>query len=355
MNKYNKKNNEQITIKDFAPTDIVAKPDRTATFIISSEVQDDDNEVINIESCNISSVQSGSRNVCWANHEYNCEAAIIKSCEKIGKNIIATISYPERPNDLPMTESWSPDLYYAKTKAGFYKASVDFISLERREPTKRDLEMYGEDVECIHSKTKLLGFSLVSMPANESAQMLAVKALKEGKIDKKDLSLLGIKEEDMPKEDETPVVCSKPLPTPNDGQSKEDFMSACMLNLNDEYPDEAQRAAICYAQWGEKNKEEDKVETCEEDNEEVMDKECDNQEENKEECKPEDKECDNEEDKEEENVEDKPVEEKNLHTKSIIKPNINNVKRIDPDIVKKQIEHGVRKRLAQLKGQIWID
>lgn len=51
---------------------------------------------------------------------------------------------------------------------------------------------------------------------------------------------------------EQPVL--KPLPKPTAGQTQEQFVSACMASLNSEYPDEKQRAAICYSQWTEAKK-----------------------------------------------------------------------------------------------------
>lgn len=44
----------------------------------------------------------------------------------------------------------------------------------------------------------------------------------------------------------------KPLPSPGEGQSKDDFISACMTSLNGEFPDEKQRYAVCNSQWTEK-------------------------------------------------------------------------------------------------------
>jgi HK97 family phage prohead protease len=42
-----------------------------------------------------------------------------------------------------------------------------------------------------------------------------------------------------------------PLPTPNSDESQDDFVSRCMANdtMTAEYPDEDQRAAVCYSQW----------------------------------------------------------------------------------------------------------
>lgn len=45
-----------------------------------------------------------------------------------------------------------------------------------------------------------------------------------------------------------------PIPTPNDGESEDDFISRCMGNdaMVEDYPDNDQRAAVCYSQYSER-------------------------------------------------------------------------------------------------------
>ena len=46
-----------------------------------------------------------------------------------------------------------------------------------------------------------------------------------------------------------------PLPTPNQGESRSEFMSRCMDSetMKDEYPEPEQRAAVCSSQWERKD------------------------------------------------------------------------------------------------------
>jgi len=44
-----------------------------------------------------------------------------------------------------------------------------------------------------------------------------------------------------------------PLPKPREDEEKNEFVSRCMSELKEEYPDKAQRAAVCYAQWRRKD------------------------------------------------------------------------------------------------------
>lgn len=40
-----------------------------------------------------------------------------------------------------------------------------------------------------------------------------------------------------------------PIPSPEGGEDEQAFISRCMSNLNEEFPDQSQRAAICYKAW----------------------------------------------------------------------------------------------------------
>ena len=41
------------------------------------------------------------------------------------------------------------------------------------------------------------------------------------------------------------------MPTPKGGEGEQDFVSRCMANdvMNSDYPDQKQRAAVCYSQY----------------------------------------------------------------------------------------------------------
>lgn len=45
-----------------------------------------------------------------------------------------------------------------------------------------------------------------------------------------------------------------PLPSKHAGESKKDFISRCMgdSEVNKQFPDQKQKAAVCYSRWGEK-------------------------------------------------------------------------------------------------------
>lgn len=50
-----------------------------------------------------------------------------------------------------------------------------------------------------------------------------------------------------------------PLPTPNENESKNEFISRCisvLTNMN-EFKSKSQRIAVCYSQWDKQEKEKD--------------------------------------------------------------------------------------------------
>ena len=51
-----------------------------------------------------------------------------------------------------------------------------------------------------------------------------------------------------------------PVPTPREDENQDEFIARCMANdtMNEEYPEEDQRAAICFQSWRDRNKENDK-------------------------------------------------------------------------------------------------
>lgn len=45
-----------------------------------------------------------------------------------------------------------------------------------------------------------------------------------------------------------------PIPKPKSGEKQQDFISRCMSNMNEEFPDGKQRSAVCYNSWRTTNK-----------------------------------------------------------------------------------------------------
>ena len=54
-------------------------------------------------------------------------------------------------------------------------------------------------------------------------------------------------------------IVQKPLPSPREGQTEQEFVSQCMGNetMRKEYPVQEQRAAVCYSIYRRRNKSDD--------------------------------------------------------------------------------------------------
>ena len=42
-----------------------------------------------------------------------------------------------------------------------------------------------------------------------------------------------------------------PIPEPKGSENQQEFISRCMSDLSEEFPDQEQRLAVCYAKWRE--------------------------------------------------------------------------------------------------------
>lgn len=60
--------------------------------------------------------------------------------------------------------------------------SVGFIPIEARNPTSKDKELFGDHVEYIYSKWKLLEFSVTPLPANQDALVTGVSKMVNGGV-----------------------------------------------------------------------------------------------------------------------------------------------------------------------------
>ena len=69
---------------------------------------------------------------------------------------------------------WKADELHALMKAGILKGiSIGFMPIDSRQPSKKDLETYGQDLRRVITKYKLCEVSLVSVPANQDALVTA--------------------------------------------------------------------------------------------------------------------------------------------------------------------------------------
>lgn len=130
--------------------------------------------------------------------------------------------------------------------------SIGFSTIkESRQKLQPD--QVGRTIEAF----ELLEYSAVGLPSNSSAitQFMKSFGLPDGASEldlEKAIGLSPLAKYWEIAEQILPADGVKVLPTANDGESEDDFVGRCMGNptMTAEYPDDAQRAAVCHAQYG---------------------------------------------------------------------------------------------------------
>ena len=70
---------------------------------------------------------------------------------------------------------WRPDAVWGLLQAGVLRGvSIGFLPTDSRPPSKKDIETYGQSVRRVITRYRLCEVSLVSVPANQEALVLAV-------------------------------------------------------------------------------------------------------------------------------------------------------------------------------------
>jgi hypothetical protein len=94
---------------------------------------------------------------------------------KLPNAIEAKAHMLERPKSLPSNIEWQPDTLLDLFQMGAPLAfSVGFNIKKARFATKKDRERFGEGAERVISDWELIEFSVVPVPANQDALMVAV-------------------------------------------------------------------------------------------------------------------------------------------------------------------------------------
>jgi hypothetical protein len=142
---------------------------------ISSDALDRDDEVLLPTGMDATEfMRSGP--VAW-NHDYDRPVAVPSSIKADGRNITAKASFMRRPKDY--VGDFFPDFARAfvsqMVAAGMRPGvSVGFIPMESRNPSKKDIEQYGDQIRRVHSKWKLLEWSIAPVQSNPEAVVTAV-------------------------------------------------------------------------------------------------------------------------------------------------------------------------------------
>lgn len=191
--------NEKIQYKSYELSELeVKKSDtdkREFTGIISASTLDLDSEVLLHTGMN----SSGFTGTVLFNHNQDMPIGRSLSIRKSGNGLVGKAQLADEGTDPFIDKIWS------LMKQGILRGiSVGFQIIEQRAPTKQDIKEFGKEVRNVISKWKLLEFSVVSVPANQSALITAVKSMD---LDPKDF-IPGYKEievEEVKKDNEQEV------------------------------------------------------------------------------------------------------------------------------------------------------
>ena len=144
---------------------------KTFTATITTNAIDRDGEVLLPEGMITADFEKNS--VVFWNHDYDRPIGKSLSLTKSRDAWVSKAQLAERPES--HVGEWFPDTVHALMKQGIIKGvSVGFQPIESRNPSKKDIELFGDGVKRVFNKWKLLEFSVAPLPANQDALVSAV-------------------------------------------------------------------------------------------------------------------------------------------------------------------------------------
>jgi hypothetical protein len=169
---------EVIVYKSFPTKTLGVDLDsRIIRHYVTTTAVDEDGEVLLPKGADISRFRKSG--TVFDVHEYGSKnvVGVNVKWERVEDGIIAETRMSPRPPSLPATVEWWPDsllwLYHVGDIKGW---SIGFSVLEDRQPSKKDVEMFGE-CRRVLSKYRVFEYSVAPIPCNEDALTLAVKGV----------------------------------------------------------------------------------------------------------------------------------------------------------------------------------
>jgi len=238
-----------------------SEDERADTSYVTSDAVDRDREVVLPEGGDWKEFKKNP--VVTFAHRYDelpvGRAAWVKRVQDKVNGWLAKTLYTERPDD--WEGSWFADAVWHFVKSGVLRGkSIGFLPLAGSAPEEKEIKARPElaGVSFMIRKWLALEYAVAPVQSNPDALVTAVNKAKElglevpGVIFEETGMVIPF---DIPSLDTffADTKQTKPLPTPNTGESKQDFISRCMGNdsMGNEYPEMEQRVAVCNAQWDE--------------------------------------------------------------------------------------------------------
>lgn len=136
-------------------------------------------------------------------HDYTkLPVGIVTELKKKANCIYAKVKFAERPSN--HVGEWIPDTIFSLYQMGYLKGfSIGFIPIKKRQATKGDIQLYGEDTQVVTDRWELVELSVAPVPMLAQALSLAVS---KGMI-----TSLKVKEEKPEEEDEDKKAVVDPI------------------------------------------------------------------------------------------------------------------------------------------------
>lgn len=158
---------QNINIK----ADINSDDSRSFTATITTNAIDRDGEVLLPEGMRSKDFESNP--VVFWNHNYDMPIGKATDLSKQPNAWSATAELAKRPDG--HEGEWFPDTVHALMRQGIIRGvSVGFQPIESRNPSKKDVATFGDEVTRVYSKWNLLEFSVAPLQANQEALVTAV-------------------------------------------------------------------------------------------------------------------------------------------------------------------------------------
>lgn len=174
----------QLQQKSFS-VDMTCEPgERCFVAKITSDAVDRDREVLLPDGMDATDFEKNP--VVFLGHDYSqLPVGKVVSLKRNGDHWLAKVQMADRPDD--HDGEWIPDTIFSLVKQGVIRGvSVGFqVTASPRVPTKADKEKFGEDVNAVIPRWKLMELSIAPLPCNQDALIEAVsKGVKAGSIER---------------------------------------------------------------------------------------------------------------------------------------------------------------------------
>ncbi|MCC6580065.1 MAG: HK97 family phage prohead protease [Phycisphaeraceae bacterium] len=170
--------------KQFAAQWSALPGERSVIAAISTSEVDRDGDVLIPQGCDAADFLRSP--TVFYNHDYSLPVGKCVAIRRLDERLEAKTQFAQKPEGHP--GPWLADVVLSLCQQGVINGfSVGFVPVESRKPSRHDRERFGPRVRHVHSKWKLLEYSVAPLPSNQDA---LVQAVSKGIVSKDDATSL---------------------------------------------------------------------------------------------------------------------------------------------------------------------